>query len=238
MIKFLYGVVILSAVHLCAQNNQELFLQGNMLYQQQEYAKALTAYEKIQNKSAVVLYNMGNAYSMLQEHVNALLFYKRAEKIAQTPLYDVIKERIYDVQTTNLSLDEKPSFFNKFVSRCAHSFSLLLWQILFLLLFFIFCWHITKPLHTLRLVSIGSLFLVMFFLAFILLVSYRESIAQKALIKEQASLFIGPSENLAVRETLKAGQEVSFIVQKDDWYKVRTLHGVVGWIPQEAIVII
>ena len=73
------AVVGLAPVPVSGQG--ELFEQGNQLYQQEEYARAVDAYEAVLSagwESAALHYNLGNAYFKTGELGRAILEWERA----------------------------------------------------------------------------------------------------------------------------------------------------------------
>lgn len=70
---------MMASVMVAAISDQELFLQANELYKQQEYQKALDGYLGIQEQTSDVLYNIGNCYFKLKRYGKALLLWRKAE---------------------------------------------------------------------------------------------------------------------------------------------------------------
>lgn len=67
-----------------AQSPEQLFVQGNQLYQQGKIAEAREAYEDLANKGYVggeLLYNLGNAYYRTGNVPKAILQYERALRL-------------------------------------------------------------------------------------------------------------------------------------------------------------
>ena len=67
-----------------AQAQQELFAEGNRLYQTGDYASALDAYLRVYDagfESGALFYNVGNAYFKEGDHARAILFYERAARL-------------------------------------------------------------------------------------------------------------------------------------------------------------
>ena len=77
------GLLALFPASLHAQD--ELFAEGNRLYQQEDYQGALDNYLRIREagfESPDLYYNIGNAYFKANELGRAILFYERARRLA------------------------------------------------------------------------------------------------------------------------------------------------------------
>ncbi|MGE0206854.1 MAG: hypothetical protein AB7R69_03315 [Candidatus Babeliales bacterium] len=225
---FCLGLLVLpNFVH--AHNNQELFLQANLAYQQGDFDQALRLYEKINNKGLAVLHNMAHAFYQQGDFVNALLFYKRAQKTADVVLYDELEKSIDDV-ATKLGVNQQKGSF-AWLERFTHYASLFVWQIIFLVLWFLI-WGLyytkKKVLAYFFIVPLGAV-------ASVLCVIYILSGRLAAFVLEDSFLYISPSDKVAQQTALKKGEQVIIREKIDGWYKGEA-RGIVGWVAEKNLV--
>ena len=79
------GVLMLASAPAPLHAQDELFEEGNRLYQQEDYQGALTTYLRIREagyESPSLHYNIGNAYFKANELGRAILHYERARRLA------------------------------------------------------------------------------------------------------------------------------------------------------------
>lgn len=114
-IRFILIVLLLipSLVLFATDENEQLFLNGNQNYQQENYDEAITNYEVIlQNgyESWELYFNLGNAYFRSGRIGKAILNYERARRLA--PLNADVR---HNLEIANLSIADKievpPKFF-------------------------------------------------------------------------------------------------------------------------------
>lgn len=219
---------------LCAQNNQELFLQANNAYQEGEFAKAFLLYEKIPNKSPEVWFNMGNAKYKQDNPVEAHVFWKYAELHANPLLNQAIKANIEMLQK-KLSLEIYSDFWLiKNLKELNRHFSLIIVQLLFLL-FWIMLLIIGYKFSKKRLIILFGIGLIVLILGLMLKIKY-DRINQKIVIaKIDTNLYIGPSENFAQCGGVKKAQDLQIKEKSNGWFKVTTKN-CLGWIPAASII--
>ena len=79
------GLLALTAAPVALHAQDELFAEGNRLYQQEDYQGALDNYLRIREagfESPGLYYNIGNAYFKANELGRAILYYERARRLA------------------------------------------------------------------------------------------------------------------------------------------------------------
>ncbi len=79
------GLLALALHPVALHAQDELFAEGNRLYQQEEYQGALDNYLRIREagfESPGLYYNIGNAYFKANELGRAILYYERARRLA------------------------------------------------------------------------------------------------------------------------------------------------------------
>lgn len=78
-----------------SQNMSQAFEEGNKLYQDKEYRKALEKYQEISEQgyeSTALYFNMGNAYFKSSQLAKAILYYERAQQLS--PYDDDVKQNL------------------------------------------------------------------------------------------------------------------------------------------------
>jgi hypothetical protein len=104
-IRFALLALCLAASTVCAQTPEQLFQQGNSLYQQGNFAGAIERYEGIVKTGAVngeLLFNLGNAYYKQGNMGKAILCYERALRLL--PGDDDLR---HNLQMANLQLVDR-----------------------------------------------------------------------------------------------------------------------------------
>lgn len=217
-----------------AQNNQEIFLQANKLYEQNDYPKAFLLYESIPQKGSAVWFNMGCCLAMQEKYIDALLFYKRALKNAYGSNYSLIQKRINIIKHEKFGLSDNSPMLSNFLSLIMHQFSLFFWQCLFLLLWFLM--SLAGPNLFQRNNYIILSLLILSILSTALFIGKKYSFMNRTtgLVIQDASIFVGPDDRLATNGALNKGQEVIITTQKDGWYKI-ALTDRKGWVPEANI---
>ncbi len=217
----------------CSANYEEFFLQANAAYQQKEYKQALHLYEKIEPKSGIVLYNMGNCWYRIGDYVSALIYWRKAENRGCVGL-----PIEHNCQKAAEKLRIEATHKNKILNACENwvqSYSIGLWQFLFLLSWYILlfglCWvrSLRKKIWLLFLllpqgVISSGLTLKVFLLS-----------KERGIIKnEEALLFVGTDEQFSKRGKIARGQEVVIHEKRGAWCKVSRDHQS-GWLKTDAL---
>jgi tetratricopeptide (TPR) repeat protein len=125
-IKYSLYLLLLMAVPLFSRaddSTQTLFAKGNQQYAKAAYPDAVKTYQQILSsgyQSAVVYFNLGNAYYKLDDIPDALLYYEKAHKLAPGDA-----DINFNIQLTNLKtadkVEQEPEFF---VTKWWHGFIL------------------------------------------------------------------------------------------------------------------
>jgi len=89
MKNFKYFITIFIAIFCIsfsyANDDEQLMLQADSAYQQENYEQAIQAYSQIianGNQGARLFYNLGNSYYKIGQNAQALLWYERARRLA------------------------------------------------------------------------------------------------------------------------------------------------------------
>jgi tetratricopeptide (TPR) repeat protein len=243
-IKGCLYLLLLLALPLFSMGNDKnkLFEQGNTYYAKGQYQQAVTAYQQILNggyQSAIVYYNLGNAYFKLDDIPSALLYYEKAHKLVPNDEDISANIRFVNSKTTD-KLEPIPEFF---VTKWWHGF---------ILIFSISTLAILSVLFLLA----GSLFLILY------LFTNSESLKRSAfytavtiLIMGLVTLFMGNRQvnyfdthhqaiifgsSVTVKSTPDAaamplfviheGTKVNVLQTNSNWIEIELPNGNAGWI--------
>jgi tetratricopeptide (TPR) repeat protein len=127
-IKYSIYLLLLLALPLFSwgdTNVHALFEKGNQQYAKAKYQDAVQSYQQILNsgyQSAVVYFNMGNAYYKLDDIPSALLYYEKAHKLAPGDEDINVNIQLANLKTAD-KVDPEPEFF---VTKWWHGFILYL----------------------------------------------------------------------------------------------------------------
>ena len=80
-------IALFVGVFVQAQSSEELFSQGNKLYQEGEYSKAIDIYDEIEAKnieSADLYFNIGNCYYKMNKVAPSIYYFEKALKLDPT----------------------------------------------------------------------------------------------------------------------------------------------------------
>jgi len=214
-------------------NYEEFFLQANAAYHQKEYKQALELYQKIEPKSGIVLYNMGNCNYRLGDYVSALIYWRKAE---HSGFLSSSTEHNCQKAAQELRLDgyKQKTMYNACMNWI-RSFPIGFWQFLFLLSWYILlfglCW--IKFLRK----KMCLFFLLLIHIVISSGVTFKVLLCSKELgiIKnEEVLLFAGTDEQFNKRGKVVKGQEIVIHEKRGAWYKV-SQNNQSGWLKADGL---
>ena len=240
----------LSNIVAFANTNQIIFDKANSLYQQGNYEEAAKLYkEKLNsgNESAVIYFNLGNAYYKLNNIAQSILNYERAKRLSSAD-----EDIDFNLKLANLKVVDKveeiPQLFYK---RWGHSFSQVFSLDNWALAAIIFCW-LTVIAAVLFVLS-KSIFpkKIFFFLGLttILITLFAFFFAQhqhnlqtstKAAIVFESNVYVksSPDEKSVDLFILHEGSKVQILDQIGVWEKIKLANGNEGWMKAEGLEVI
>lgn len=216
MIVMMMGVV----VHSSAEEEQKIFKEGNHLYHQKKYAKALKKYESIVHQNYAVYCNMASAYEGKKQNVLALLYLKKAQKSSYGCQWESVQGRIEEIEK-NLSLAKSHDSITIFFARYVTCVSFLCWQILFIMLFLtlIFAWRVLKGMK--KTIATVTLIVLLIFTCFVWYCREKISLESTALVHaHDAKIFVGPHDQYHVVAAIVPGSQVFIKQEKNDWCRI------------------
>lgn len=226
-------------LHVGAINNQEFFLQAQQEYKQSHFENALSLYQKMPHKNAIVWYNMGNSLYQLGNDLDALLHWKRAYHYGSGAVVYESAANIDHIQNKlGLTESNKVQSFWKGIQKMIKAPSMLQLQILFFCIFSVFLffgcrWYVKRNYFLLT-----SLFMMLVLVASTLGMRYRELSHTPALImKDNSVLLAGPDLKYHELSILNAGACIEILEQRNGWCKVSS-NNQNGWLQKKDIELI
>ncbi|WP_248724421.1 tetratricopeptide repeat protein [Seonamhaeicola sp. ML3] len=246
MKKFIYIVSFLFSTMLFAQN-QNLFEEGNTLYNEGKYAEAIDKYTAILetgNHSAGLYYNLANAHYKLNHIAPSIYYYEKA--ILLNPDDTDIENNIAFAKNMTIdAIDVIPEVgLSKIVKNTTNTLSFDSWAKLtvalvfcFVILFLVYYFAYSTLVKRFTFVSsLVSLFLVCVALAFAFHKYNLDKKDNPAIVFVQESKVMS-NPNLRSDEAfrLHEGTKVQVIDAYDDWKKIKLSDGKTGWIISDDI---
>ncbi len=241
---------LLISITVSGGNVTELFNLGNEAYKQQEYSKALSIYDSINNmgyESAELYFNIGNCYFKTGDVAPAILNYERAKRLSPGD-----EDIAFNLQLANLRTTDKiepiPEFilakywnvFKQALSSCG-------WTKIFLTFIWIIFVSIAMILYSNNVVMKRVVFLITIIsvLASVLFLTTAWSQHKKEQSKNHAIIFdnnayvkSSPDENSTDLFIIHEGLKVKVIDGLGEWSKIKLADGKVGWVKKSIYTLI
>jgi len=220
-----------------AQTMQEKFLRANQLYDDKEYKAAYEAYQLVEPKDSVVLYNMGNCSYRLGNYLQAIAEWHQAQKDAQPSLHEMARSNIA-VAEKKINAAGQP--FSVAACQSLQTVPLLWLQLMFLFIWFGFFFFLKNDNHgkKYRMFFLALLFLAIISCGILLVIQYKSLVQHKGIImKSNVSLFAGPDEQYHVVTSLPQASCVEINEQRQEWYKIR-YNNMAGWVHKDSLTVI
>lgn len=235
---------------LSADSAQILMEAGNSAYQDKDYQSAVFNYLQIYEagyRSAILNYNLGNAYFKIGELANALLWYERAQRLA--PNNEDIKHNIAFV---NLKLTDKievlPEIFivrwwKSLASLCSGkawtTLSILFNIILFTALLFMFLSRRNWIRKTgLTVACISLVFIILSIIFAHRQTYYHQNNPEGIIISTVISGKSTPENDGTDLFIIHEGLKVKITGEMNEWVEIQIPNGEKGWIKAENLEII
>ncbi len=225
---------------------QQLFDQGNALYEQGDYAAAAEAYQKIlanQQESWELYYNLGNAHYRLGEIGQSILNYERARQLA--PHRREIKDNLTLARSkTEDHIEQLPQMFMvAWFHAAVNGLSPAKWRTVCVAMWLLLCVAIgcflTTQKHKIRKISFISIVIIAL-LVIISIVnttfsSRNVSDSRGAVVTAPMIVVKGSPDSKSVDKfVLHEGTSLTITDQQDDWWQIEIGDGKNGWISSGA----
>ncbi len=228
---FLSLVMVFASFGYAAQN-QMVFARANQYCKGKDYQRACKAYDLIEHKGFVVLFNMALCYYYQQDFFHALLHAKRAEKQAGWYEFDQVQQLLDTIEEQVNSSDEQVSWQARvavFGKKCILVLSMLMLQILllFLLLIFVSMWYYDMQKTWKKLWIAVCCVIMMLCMAF----AYKKDLMSEriGIVKHQTYLFAGPDSSFSKKLVLQPLTMLKIIATQLGLHQVQ-VGNELGWI--------
>lgn len=243
-------LVALLTTPLFSETPELLMKKANEAYIDESYHKAIDLYERITGmevESAVLYYNLGNAYHKTGQYAKAILNYERALRL--NPSDDNIQHnlRVSRARIGDRSEPIPRLFFIEWHDSILQLQSVDGWAItaivfitlfsLFVALLFIMKNRIQKQIFLAASVFMLLLFLISLYGAnrqYERHYSVREAIVMTPRVTAKSA----PSESAVDVFVIHEGRKLEITGELNDWYEVRLPDGNIGWIRRSAATVI
>jgi tetratricopeptide (TPR) repeat protein len=227
---------------------EEFYKKGNSSYENEDYEKAVSNYEKLLEMDKVspeVFYNLGNSYFKLKKIGKAILNYERAlrmdpaDRDIRSNLKFARSMAIDKINTAERGFAQSAVLF--FYDRMALdeltvAVSFFYLAIILLLIFSIFFVAKRKIIFY----TAGSLIAALFVFSIFLTAKFRDENFVKTgiIVVEKIDARSGPKEDYLLQFTLHEGAKVRIVKKAQGWYEIDLSKDLKGWIPETSVDII
>jgi tetratricopeptide (TPR) repeat protein len=233
-----------------ADNHNELMLQANDAYIDENYFEAIEFYEQVrqmQLESSTLYYNLGNAYYQTGQRGMAILNYERALRLS--PNDESIRHNLRIVREEFPERQEQmPQLF--FLEWKDHFVQLLPvdgWAITIVLLAFAISFSIgvffviRSPVYKKTVFVVGLVLIAALFISIYSVNRqyYSKYVKQEAVVMSpRVTAKSAPGERGIDVFVVYEGFKVEISSELMNWYEVRLPNGNVGWLKSDAVEII
>ncbi len=242
--------VVLITTPLFSETPELLMEQANQAYIDESYYEAVELYEQIAGmelESAVLYYNLGNAYYKTGQYAMAILNYERALRLNPSDDNILHNLRVAKSKVGDRSEPMPRLFFIEWHDSILQLQSVDGWaitSIVFITLFslFIALLFIIKNRKQKQAYLVASVLMLLLF--FISLYSASKQYERHYLVQEaivmtpRVTAKSAPSENAVDVFVIHEGRKLEITGELNDWYEVRLPDGNVGWIKRSAATMI
>jgi len=241
-------IFMLTCWALAEDNPEGLYKNGNLSYENGDYEKAVSFYERlisIDKVSQEVYYNLGNSYFKLRKIGKAILNYEKALRMDPRDAdirFNLKLARAMAVDKINISergFILSALFFlydmvsvNELSLMCSFVYLAII-LILILSIFFVakrgFMFYTAG--------AFGAVFIILFIFLFAK-IRNENFIKTGIVVAEKADTRSGPKEDYLLQFTLHEGAKVSIVKEARGWYEIELSNDLKGWISKNSVDII
>ncbi|WP_179344452.1 tetratricopeptide repeat protein [Winogradskyella ursingii] len=228
------------------QNNQ-LFEEGNALYNQEKYSEAIEKYKAILNSgehSADLYFNLGNAHYRLNNIAPSIYNYEKALQLA--PHDEDIKNNLSFAQNMTIdAISDVPKvgfsrIFNNVVnmaSRDSWAIIAIVGVVLFVLLFLLY--HFSYSTSRKRFAFVTSILSLLIGCMALALAFQKEQLQKKdnpaIVFVQESRVMTDPNKSSEEVFRLHEGTKVQVLESYNDWKKIQISDNSSGWISAQDI---
>jgi len=238
------SVFIIGTSFSFAQNEAEIFQQGNEYFRQKQYNEAIESYRKLVNsgyEGTALFYNLGNAYYREGKIGYAILFYEKALKFS--PGDEDIKHNLVLANLKTIDkLESLPQFFlfewwEGLLALFTASGWIIVTYIFYIIVIFSIGFYFYKrnPFQQ-KVVLIAGLagFILLILSSTFLIIKLNKELNVKngVVIENTVNVKLSPDKGSNDAFIIHEGLKVRLEDEVDNWIKIRLEDGKVGWIQE------
>ena len=222
--------------------DEQQFKQANQLYVAKNYEEAIQAYEQVRAsgyESAILYYNLGNAYYKTRQFTRAILNYERAKRLAPDNENIAANLDLARLQVGD-QIESVPDFFiTAWFRGIKGLFSSDAWAVLSVLAFFFLLASVLVFLFSANVSTKRLSFPAAVFLLIISITAFIFSYQQKQEIVQHNTAIVttltvnvksAPDENGTELFIIHEGTKVNISETLDGWYEIKLSDGRLGWL--------
>lgn len=239
--------LVFSSSQISAFDGQTMMNIGNNAYNEGLYDSAINVFqliEKEQLESAILYYNMGNAYFKKKNIPSAILYYEKARKLAPND-----EDIEYNLNIANSMIVDKIEkvpelFLKKWWNYFYNMFNADTWTILSVI-----CWTVLVVLIGLFILArsrggrklafyLGLIFLLLSLTTFGLASQkyyYTKEHNEAIIFTPTVTVKSSPTMNAVDLFVVHEGTKVHILDQVQEWVKIRIPDGSIGWLPENTM---
>lgn len=224
MFKQILSLLFFSSLifSLNAQTYEDIFYNANKLYLEAKYEEASIEYLKITNiKLSSIYYNLASSYFMNKDIEYSLLWYERALKLSP---FDKEIEATVEMHTGKKSNLKILKIFN-------YSFSFLFLIAITSLFLFLTLFIVYKKTVKDKIFKAIVVFIFVSIFSFLsLLLIYKTEAIDYIIITSPTELYRGNSKHSQSLINLTGGEKIKILEEYENWYYVKNISGLKGWV--------
>ena len=247
MVKRLFCILFLFifSINAWSLNADSSFLEGNRLYQENNYEQANIVYKSIVDEgyfSSELFLNLGNSYFKLDSIPQAILYYEKGLKISPADI-----DLTHNLKQCNLLIKDKNpikksiliseliySFLGKSPNYWAYSSLFLMTALCILILFY----KISPELKWKKINFYSSIVVIILFIFSIGLAWLSKNRIEDTnygiMFSPSTKIMVEPSENASAAYLLHEGSKARIIDENTQWYEI-SFDKKVGWIKKQHL---
>ncbi|TXE12844.1 tetratricopeptide repeat protein [Seonamhaeicola algicola] len=242
----IYILIAFSSFGINAQN-QDLFAQGNALYNKEKYAEAIDKYMAVLNTkkhSADLYFNLANAHYKLNNIAPSIYYYEKALMLNPNDA-DIQNNIAFAKNMTIDAIDVVPDAgFSKLVKSTTNTFTFDAWAtaavvlvfcfvVLFLVYYFSFSTVIKRLTFISSIIALTGAFITLAFAFHKFNIDKKNNPA--IVFVQEAKIKTDPNLRSEEAFRLHEGTKVQVIDNYNNWKKIELADGKTGWINSEDI---
>ncbi len=247
MKPLIYIIALLLSTMAIGQN-EELFAQGNNLYNDGEFQEAINTFEKIldtEYHSAELYFNLANAFYKLNRIAPSVYYYEKALQLSPKD-EDILNNAAFARNMTVDAIEVIPEMgFSKILKSATNVFSYDRWAtlsvafvVLFVIIFLVY--YFSHTTFRKRLTFLSSVIILS--MAFITLVfafqkyEYDQNYNPAIVFVHESEIKSEPNLRSEIAFRLHEGTKVQVLEKyNENWVKIKLVDGKTGWIPSEDV---